>query len=322
MFATRAIGAFVGTTRTTRTFPAFDVPCVVMHPGPDREENCFGDEDLLYVGGVMDLARQVEEQHASRLRELADMERDWLLEEQQAKNHEEWVRRAWRDFLHQDVTTPEQPTSDEVEAVEVDHFDQLDLCSSLATCSTPVAKFATKLVKLGKPGEPEVCPTVYPRIVVPAKSKVKKATRTQSSTPSATPKTPRTPRTPRKHPLMRPTFRKNVRMGIANEPLRAATWIARFAPRVNRQCLCDLAHISMRTLRRYVQFSCCEEARNYNIFFGRSGKTKLKLLDRTAAFRRVKQLSVHPQFNQFLVGGPELAHEMYRAMVNKHFACK
>ena len=105
------------------TFPTFDVPCVVMLPVPQSEYGELGVEDQLYVGCVADLARQVEEQHELLLRKLADEDEAELQEIQQAKDHEEWVRRAWWDLL-----TPTDVV--EVDAVEV----VVDECLSQPTC--------------------------------------------------------------------------------------------------------------------------------------------------------------------------------------------
>lgn len=120
---------------------------------------------------------------------------------------------------------------------------------------------------------------------------------------------------------MRPTMSTPIPSTYVSEELRAAIWIARFAPRTNRQCLCEMAHIAMRTMRRYLQFSSSEHARDYNIFFGRPGRTRLGTLDRTVV-RYARQLSVHPKFKQCLSEGPKLAPQMYSAMMRKCFGNK
>ena len=305
---------------------AFNMACTV-HP--------YGSEEAAYTFEEFEhalcLARQVEDFHKSQLAELhraEEQERHDAQVQQEARNE---ARRAWLALLPHprcDVEEAYQHDAHQVGQVgqvnrgafQVYHHDyrQDARQDSFADKVVEAQVVVVDNTTLGKPSKPtnakardardgtktgrkKVYPTEYPRLVrdgAKANNKKKKAAKARV-------------------PAMRPTICAPVPRTIASEELRAATWIARFAPRTNKKCLCELAHISMRTLSRYVEFSCREDARDYNIFFGRAGKTRLGMLDRLVA-RYTRQISVHPRFKQFLLAGPELAPQMYAAMMSKH----
>lgn len=297
---------------------AFNMACTV-HPCGLKPAS-YSPEELEHVSS---LARQVKDFHNSQLAELHRTEEQERHDAQVQQEEHDEARRAWLALLpHQSCDVKEAYQHDsnqqgaswvyhpnsrqdarqdsfadkvvEAQVVVVDNTT-LGKPSKPANAKARVARDETKL------GRKEFYPKEYPRLVrVGAKANNKKKTADKARIPA-----------------MRPTLRTPVPRTSASEELRAATWIARFAPRTNKKCLCELAHISMRTLSRYVEFSCKEDAREYNIFFGRAGKTKLGMLDRLVV-RYTRQISAHPRFKQFLLAGPELAPQMYAAMMSKH----
>lgn len=308
---------------------ACNMACTVHPYGFEEAAYTFGDFEH-----VLSLARQVEDFHKSQLAELhrtEEQERHDAQVQQEARNE---ARRAWLALLpHPSCDVEEAYQHDAHQVGQVGQVGQVDrgafqVYHHDSRQDARQDSFADKVVEaqvvvvdnttLGKPSKPtnakarvardetklgrkEVYPKEYPRLVrVGAKANIKKKTAAKARIPA-----------------MRPTMRTPLPRTIASEELRAATWIARFAPRTNKKCLCELAHISMRTLSRYVEFSCREDARDYNIFFGRAGKTKLGMLDRLVV-RYTRQISVHPRFKQFLLAGPELAPQMYAAMMAKY----
>lgn len=295
----------------------------------------YGSEEASYTfeefEHVLRLARQIEDFHKSRLSELhrAEGEEHHKVYIQQ-EEHDEALR-AWLALLpHPSRDVKEAYQHDAHQVGQVGQVDRgaFQVYHHDSRQGARQDFFADKVVEaqvvvvdnttLGKPskqantkvrdardgtklGRKEVYPKEYPRLVrVGAKANNKKKKVDKARIPT-----------------MRATMRAPVPRTIASEELRAATWIARFAPRTNKKCLCELAHISMRTLSRYVEFSCREDARDYNIFFGRAGMTRLGMFDRLVA-RYTRQISVHPRFKQFLLAGPELAPQMYAAMMDNN----
>jgi hypothetical protein len=114
------------------------------------------------------------------------------------------------------------------------------------------------------------------------------------------------------HKKVRLTFHR--RPGEANDTLRGAVWLARFAANLTLVNISKISGIPQRTLRRYVAWSCRKESASFNLDFGLPGQTSMGIYDRAFSSKLVRPQPVHDKtlaFSEAFASAPREAQQMY-----------